>query len=195
MGGVLGAPPPESTFVDRDAALAALYPGETVLETVEGDLDGDGRPDLAVALSPTRSETGEDGVWSLLRVVVFKRDARGLLQRWAATGVVHDCRHSTALSIAKGALFLGCTHHLGIHGGENFSQHLRFADRRGTLRLVGDDTESVLDMNGPTERFETTSRNLLTGEVVVRPYKGRERRSLEPDSRARAVPLSEWEGW
>jgi len=76
-------------------------------------------------------------------------------------------RRSTANSI-----FLGCAHQLGIPGGENLGQHLQFANRRGALRLVDDETQSIQELNGPNEKFATTSRNLLTGEVVERAPRG-----------------------
>lgn len=189
------APAQEPSFPDRDAAIAGLYPGEAVMQAEAGDLDGDGRPDVVVTLSPARSGDGKDDVGPLLRVVVFRTTADGRLQRWVATGAVEECHHNTLLTVERGSIFLGCAHHLGLHGGENFSQRLQFAQRRGTLRLIGDNTESIEDMNGPNERYATTTRNLLTGEVVERPYRGRERRHVEPDSRALATPLADWQGW
>ena len=183
----------EPSFPDREAAIASLYPGETLMQAEAGDLDGDGRPDVVVTLSPARPASGEDDLGPLLRVVVFRATADGRLQRWVATGAVNECHHNTLLTVERGSLFLGCAHHLGIHGGENFSQRLQFANRRGTLRLIGDNTESIQDMNGPHEKFATTSRNLLTGQVVERPYSGREKRSV--DRTSTPTPLAEWEGW
>ena len=193
LSAATGAAADEAGFADRDAALAQLYPGETVVEEGRGDLNGDGRPELVVTLSPAAPRGREQELGPWLRVVVFRTNSQGRLERWAATAVVGECRHSTLMTVERGSIFLGCTQHLGIHGGENISQHLQFAHRRGTLRLIGEETEFIRDMNGPHEAFSTTSRNLLTGQVVERPYVGRARRHV--DSSRQATPLTDWEGW
>lgn len=183
----------ERTFGTTESAIAAVYPDHELLGSASGDLDGDGRDDVAVLLRPPQAKL-DDRQPQRLRVVVFKANAQRQLEHWTATKPVFDCPHGTTISIARGSLFLGCTSSLGLGGGDNVSGQLQFALRRGTLLLIGDETQIITAMNSPDESWKTRSRNLLTGRIVEREG-GSETTHVDPAIKKHAIPLENWGGW
>lgn len=185
----------EPGFADRDSAIAQLYPGHALNDSASGDLDGDGRPEVVVTLSPPAGEDPADDAALKFRVVVFRTNAGGRLERWIETPSIPECKHGTAARIERRSLFLGCLSWRGSRGSKNIVLEVQFAFRRGTLLLVGDTMESTEDINGPHEATFKSSRNLLTGEIVEQPARGREHRSVDPSIKASAQPLANWPGW
>ena len=179
----------EPDFSSVEDAIAQLYPGESLLSSDPGDLNGDGRPEVAATL---RVEVEPE---LPLRVVVFTTNEKGRLEKWTQTKPVAECRHSTSIAIERQSLVLGCVHWLGIHGGTNSSEQLRFIYRRGTLIEAGEDHEFIEDMNGPKESTKTVSRNFLTGEILETSNGKRTSKRSDATIKSEAIPLSSWEGW
>lgn len=125
---------------------------------------------------------------------MFATTEQGQLRRWIETKSVYDCKHGTALSIARSSLILGCASSIGVEGADNIRNELQFKFRRGTLLLVGEEAEIISDMNGPNERRHNFSRNFLTGRTVER--QGRiESTKVDPTIKEDAVSLADWGGW
>jgi len=185
--------PVEPTFATAESAITALYPDHELLHSASGDLNGDGRDEVAVLLRPP--QLAADGLpQQMLRIVVLTTNAQGRLEHWTATKSVYECRHGTSVTIARGSMFLGCTSSLGVGGGENVSGQLQFAFRRGTLLLIGDETQFITAMNTSDESWRTLSRNLLTGRIVER-VAGTETTQVDSSVRRQAIPLENWDGW
>ena len=123
----------EPDFSRVEDAIAQLYPGESLLSSDTGDLNGDGRPEVVATL---RVEVEPE---FSLRVVVFTTNDRGRLERWTQTKPVAECRHSTSIAIERKSLVLGCVYWLGIYGGTNSLEQIRFIHRRRTLIEAGED--------------------------------------------------------
>lgn len=179
----------EPDFSRVEDAIAQLYPGESLLSSEAGDLNEDGRPEVVVTLRVEGAQPLD------LRVVVFSTNERGRLERWTDTKPVAECRHSTSIAIERQSLVLGCVHWLGIHGGTNSSEQLRFMYRRGALIEVGEDYTFIEDMNGPKESTRTVSRNLLTGDILETRNGKRASKRIDATIKVDARPLSSWEGW
>lgn len=180
----------ESEFPTLESAVSSLYPGIEVDSSQTGDLNEDGRPEVAVILKQSHA----NGVEQMMRVVVFATTEQGRLRRWIETKSVYDCKHGTALSIDRSSLILACVSSIGADGADNISSELQFRFRRGTLLLVGEEAQIISDMNGPNERRHTFSRNFLTGRTVER--QGRiESTKLDPAIKESAVSLADWGGW
>lgn len=183
----------ERTFGTAESAIAAVFPDHELLSSASGDLNGDGRDDVAVLLRPPHAKL-DDLQPQRLRVVVFTAKAQRQLEHWIATKAVFECPHGTSISIARGSLFLGCTSSLGLSGRDNVSGQLQFSLRRGTLLLIGDETQIITAMNSPDESWKTRSRNLLTGRIVEREG-GSETAHVDPAIKKNAIPLENWGGW
>jgi hypothetical protein len=167
-------------------AVAAAFPHHKIIEsTGEGDLDGDGRPEVAVSMEVP-------GGNNEVLVAVFKRDGAQSLRLWTATRPFKNCQHGTEISLSKASLSLSCFHSGDGTMLNNFDE--RFKWRAGALRLVGSD-----ERHDSETLEQASSRNLLTGEIVERERKPggawREERRRDPALKAGAVPLSEWGGW
>lgn len=152
-----------------DAAQGFVPAGWRLLGSADGDLNGDGRADTALALAhdPEQSEPGD--IWQEPRLLVIAlRDASGKLRREAVSSEVVMCRGCggvfgdpfEGLSIERGAVVV--THYGGSRDRWSFVD--RFRHDAGRWTHIGA-TERHMDSFNP-DLLEERDANLSTGLVI-----------------------------
>lgn len=148
-----------------------------VMDTAEGDLDGDGLPDVAVCIGLG----GDDQM-----IMVLRGTRSHTLVPWESSERFPWPQHTPELEIRKGSLFVSSLH-ISLDTASSLNRQYRF--RHGHFQLIGDEswTQSPVqdDEPGPKSSIRL-SNNYLTGVSVSvsepgkRVERGRSRLPNEP---------------
>lgn len=159
------------------AAVQGHYPGATVLESAEGDLDGDLLPDVAVCIGLQ----GDDQ-----QIVVFRGTHGQTLASWHQSEPFPWPQHTPDVEIRKGSLFLSSLH-ISLDNVSRATSEYRF--RHGKFQLIGDEswTQSPVQEDRPVPKSSNhVSNSYLTGaslsvsEAAGRLERSRSRLPNEP---------------
>lgn len=152
-----------------DAAQGFVPAGWRLLGSADGDLNGDGRPDTALAVAHDAEQSEPGDVWQEPRLLVIAlREASGKLRRAAVSQEVVMCRGCggvfgdpfEGLSIERGALVVN--HYGGSRDRWSFID--RFRHDSGRFVHIGA-TERHMDSFNPN-MLEERDANLSTGLVI-----------------------------
>jgi hypothetical protein len=132
-------------------AVAASFPGAKVLDAVEGDLDGDGLPDLACVLY---LQTGE------FVVAVYRQTAENKLVLWHQSKPSPAYQRAPEILIEKRSLFV---QEFRNSSTARWGDKNQYQYRNGQFRLIGSEGwwESWDDDPEP-KQAQTVSKNYLT---------------------------------
>lgn len=138
-------------------AVHALYPDAKVLESAEGDLDGDHLNDVAACIG-----TGGDEQM----ILVLRGTRAHALERLASSERFPWPQHVPELEIRNGSLFVS-TLHISLDTDSRLTSQYRF--RHGEFQLIGDEVRSQSPVHddelGP-KSSNRVSNNYLTGFSV-----------------------------
>ena len=186
----LGLIAPSARAEDIDALIGNKFSGWTVYQHAEGDLNGDGKPDIAAILS--KPAEAEDNGQALL--VVYFDDGKGgyTLNTEAEKAICVGCGGPKAafgepvgeLSISKGIL------HVDYQGGSRdaFDDDMKWRFDKATKQflLIGE-TQHVTDTLG-NEPEETLDINYLS--LKTEKSAGKKKHSCAVPAEFKAVTLA-----
>ena len=140
------------------AAVHADYPDAKVLESAEGDLDGDSLPDVAVCVGLQGDEQ---------MILVLRGTRAETLARWEHSQRFPWPQQTPDVEIRKGSLFLSSLH-ISLDTVSRSTSQYRL--RHGQFQLIGDEswTQSPVQDDEPGPKASSrVSNNYLTGVSIT----------------------------
>jgi len=156
--------------------------GWQIASRAEGDLDGDGRPDLLLQLAPRDYDaSGVAAAPEAQALLVLLSSAGGGLRRAGlATRLLVPIvpQYILNLSVRKGVLVVN--QNFGMTDVTDLTHRFRYEPAAGRFLLIGKDAEFYHRPQGPNWPASKVSENYLTGVRLTTTERWRGERPLKP---------------